>query len=94
MITVTDYISQPMRFDWDKSFDCDYGTGPYTGVIHGICNKPNFRTINCSLEDRGKHWNMTSVWTFSKAGMVNERIMLSEDLVTKKYYERLKEDSV
>lgn len=92
VITSTDLVKmkfdQEMKFDWNTKFIMDYGTSPFSGQMHVICEKPSYHIILCSHEDREKGWNMTSRWIFSEIGMVNERLVTTQNIGTKKYYRR------
>jgi len=92
VITSTDLVQmkfdQEMKFDWNTNFSMEYGTSPFSGVMYVICQKPEYHSILCSMEDKVKGWNMTSRWTFSEIGMVNERFVITHDIGTKKYYRR------
>jgi len=82
-----------MKFDWDSNFSMAYGKGPFQGFISGICTKPSVDTVTCSILETEKGWNMSTKFVFSEMGMVNERILLTSNVGTKKYYKREVTDS-
>ena len=40
-------FDQEMRFDWNTHFSMDYGTSPFSGLMHVICEKPSYHEILC-----------------------------------------------
>ena len=47
VVFVSGYILQEMKFDWNTLFSMDYGTGPFTRFMHGLCSMSRYDTITC-----------------------------------------------
>jgi len=84
--TVTDWNKRDMKFEFNKEFNMTYGRG--MGIMHNVCERPQYNVVFCRSEEREKDWNMTSHMVFSEKGLVNERIFINKNIGAKKYYQK------
>ena len=71
----------------NKEFAADFNRGQDT--FHSNCTMPMNNVLQCEREIRTKEWKFTSIFEFSKLGMVNTQIFHDKNIVTKKYYQVL-----
>jgi len=86
IVTITDWATRNMTFEFNKVFNMTYGKG--MGTMHNFCERPVHNVVFCKSEEREKNWKLTSNMTFSEKGMVNERIFLNKNIGAKKFYQK------
>ena len=45
IITVTDWVTRDMKFEFNKVFNMTYGKG--MGTMHNICQRPQHNVVFC-----------------------------------------------
>jgi len=86
IVTVTDWVTRDMQFEFNQVFNMTYGRG--MGTMYNICQRPRHNVVFCKSEEREKNWTLSSHMEFSEKGMVNERIFHNKNIGAKKFYQK------
>jgi len=91
MATSTDFTSKEVEFEWKSWWNTSYGRN--SGIMWTNCRREAQSVVMCQMEEREKGWDLTSKLIFSESGLVNEREFLTQNITTKKYFEKAVTDS-